>query len=104
MNEIDLYSTNDAAVKMLVGNKSDLAASRVVTRDEALSFAKSKSMLYLEASAKQNIGIEQAFHELLQKILDVPALVCSLRIVLIVAVVVVKCLLLVADVVLSLFI
>jgi len=74
LKEIDIYSTNDDAVKMLVGNKIDKNTERKVSRDEAIAFAKSLNMMYIETSAKTKIGVQNAFEELIQKILDVPAL------------------------------
>ena len=48
-------------VKLLVGNKVDKPA--VVLRDEAEDWARSRGMLFLEASAKTDVGIAQAFEE-----------------------------------------
>jgi len=59
-------------VKLLVGNKVD--KSRVVQRPEAEAWAKSKGMLFMEASAKTKEGIAQVFNEVVQKILETPAL------------------------------
>jgi Ras-related protein Rab-18 len=59
-------------VKLLVGNKVD--KSRVVQRSEAEAWAKSKGMLFMEASAKTKEGIAQVFNEVVQKILETPAL------------------------------
>lgn len=74
LSEIDVYSTNEDAVKMLVGNKKDMEAERVVSTEEGKEFARSMSMLYIEASAKTEEGVQQAFEELCQKVLDVPSL------------------------------
>jgi len=74
LKEISIYSTNDDVVKMLVGNKIDKSTERQVTKDEAIAFARSESMLYVESSAKNKTGVQQAFEELIEKILDVPAL------------------------------
>jgi len=75
LKEVDIYSTNDAAIKLLIGNKSDCSDSeRAVSKDEGRAFAKERGMLFIEASAKTQEGVAQAFDELIQKILDVPAL------------------------------
>jgi Ras-related protein Rab-18 len=74
LSEVDVYSTNESCVKMLIANKSDQAASRTVSKKEGQAFAREHNMLFIEASAKTQDGIQQAFDELLQKILDVPAL------------------------------
>jgi Ras-related protein Rab-18 len=58
---------------LLVGNKID-KAEREVSREEGAKFARSKSMLFMECSAKTKLGIQQAFEELVQKILETPSL------------------------------
>ena len=45
-------------VKLLVGNKVDKAA--VVSREDAEDWARARGMLFLEASAKTDVGIAQA--------------------------------------------
>lgn len=46
---------------ILVGNKSDLAASRTVSTQEAEEFAKTHELQYIETSALDNTNIEKAF-------------------------------------------
>lgn len=57
---------------ILVGNKCDLAASRVVSRQEAEDFAKSNELQYIETSAADATGIQETFirtgRDLLQKV------------------------------------
>ena len=60
-------------VKMLVGNKID-KADREVSKDEGLKFARKHSMLFIEASAKTKEGVQIAFEELVEKILQTPGL------------------------------
>ena len=74
LKEIDIYSTNDECVKLLIANKIDDGANRTVSKKEGLAFAREHNMLFIEASAKTQDGINQAFDEVIQKILDVPAL------------------------------
>ena len=75
LKEIDIYSTNDDAVLLLIGNKSDTPdEQRQVSKDEGRAFAREKGMLFIEASAKTAEGVGQAFDELIQKIVDVPSL------------------------------
>jgi len=74
LSEIDIYSTNEDAVKLLVGNKIDKASERQVSKKEGNDFARSRSMLFIESSAKSEEGVQQAFDELIQKVLDVPSL------------------------------
>jgi len=73
LGEIELYATNRDVVKFLVGNKVD-KNNREVSREEAQKFAKSKSMLFMECSAKTNLGVQQAFHDFVSQILDNPSL------------------------------
>lgn len=58
---------------MLVGNKID-KANREVSKDEGLKFARKHSMLFIEASAKTKEGVQIAFEELVEKILQTPGL------------------------------
>jgi GTPase SAR1 family protein len=47
-------------VTTLIGNKSDLADTRVVTSEEAGEFAKTHGMQYFETSAKTGVNITAA--------------------------------------------
>jgi len=73
LSEIEMYSSNVDVVKLLVGNKID-KENREVSREEGAAFAKQRSMLFIECSAKTRLGIQQAFEELVQRILDTPNL------------------------------
>ena len=53
-------------VLILVGNKID--KERQVTKEEALSFAKSKNIKYFETSAKEGIGIKEIFNLLFEEV------------------------------------
>ncbi|OHT00751.1 Ras family protein [Tritrichomonas foetus] len=46
---------------ILVGNKTDLAANRVVSKEEAEEFARSHELTYIETSAAENVCIEEVF-------------------------------------------
>lgn len=74
MHEVDMYSTVDQSVKMIVANKTDLEDQREVKKDEIIDFAKIHGCLYVETSAKGNIAVDQAFEELVMKILETPTL------------------------------
>ncbi|KAK6051317.1 Ras family protein [Cooperia oncophora] len=54
----------DSVVLMIVGNKFDLARNRTVTIEEAQEYASSAGAMYEETSAKENVGIENAFERL----------------------------------------
>ena len=73
LEELELYTTTQYASKLLVGNKIDLK-QREVSVEEAQAFARKQAMMYIEASAKTREGIRQSFEEVVQKILDTPAL------------------------------
>ncbi|ONM15761.1 ras-related protein18A1 [Zea mays] len=75
--EIDLYSTNQDCVKMLVGNKVDKESERAVTKKEGIEFAREYGCLFLECSAKTKVNVEQCFEELVLKILDTPSLLAD---------------------------
>ncbi|XP_006652204.1 ras-related protein RABC1-like [Oryza brachyantha] len=75
--EIDLYSTNQDCIKMLVGNKVDKESERAVTKKEGIEFAREYGCLFLECSAKTKVNVEQCFEELVLKILDTPSLLAD---------------------------
>ncbi|KAK1392684.1 RAB GTPase-like [Heracleum sosnowskyi] len=72
--EVDLFSTNQNCVKMLVGNKVDIESERAVSREEGISLANEHGCLFLECSAKTRENVEQCFKELALKIMEVPSL------------------------------
>lgn len=73
LNELETFANKPDIVKMLVANKID-KANREVTKDEGLKFARKHSMLFIEASAKTKEGVQIAFEELVEKILQTPGL------------------------------
>ncbi|XP_018024621.1 ras-related protein Rab-18-B [Hyalella azteca] len=73
LSEVDTYATKPNLVRMLVGNKID-KPGREVSREEGLAFARRHAMLFIEASAKTQDGVQCAFEELVQKILQTPGL------------------------------
>ncbi|MBA0809552.1 hypothetical protein Gohar_025197, partial [Gossypium harknessii] len=72
--EVELYSTNQDCVKMLVGNKVDRDSERAVTREEGVALAKELGSMFLECSAKTRENVEQCFEELALKIMEIPSL------------------------------
>lgn len=77
LREMEVYCPGGGreVVKLLVGNKVDMNA--VVSREEAEDWARARGMLFLESSAKSNIGVSQAFEEVVEKILDNPVLLVN---------------------------
>ncbi|KFP42296.1 Ras-related protein Rab-18-B, partial [Chlamydotis macqueenii] len=74
LNELEMYTTQSSnTVKMLVGNKTD-KPDREVERREGLQFARKRSLLFVETSAKTQDGVQHAFEELVIKILQTPGL------------------------------
>ena len=55
-------------VVMLVGNKSDLHHLRAVQFGEAKHFAEERNMLFIEASAVEEVNVDAAFNGLVQEI------------------------------------
>lgn len=61
-------------VKLLVGNKSDRASRRKVTVQEGKDWADRFNMIFVETSAKDACCVEQAFLELVDRVLQSPGL------------------------------
>jgi len=64
----------DKTVKLLVGNKSDRGSRRRVAALEASQWADRYNMIFVETSAKDATGVEQAFLELVDRVLQTPGL------------------------------
>ncbi|KAF3962022.1 hypothetical protein ACB098_10G037700 [Castanea mollissima] len=60
LNEIDRYASENVN-KLLVGNKSDLTANKVVSYETAKAFADEIGIPFMETSAKNATNVEQAF-------------------------------------------
>ncbi|KIK64203.1 hypothetical protein GYMLUDRAFT_71621 [Collybiopsis luxurians FD-317 M1] len=72
-SELETY-VSDSVVKILVGNKLDKEFSRQVPTAEAAAFAERMNSLFIEASAKTAINVKETFQEVVERILDTPAL------------------------------
>lgn len=55
-------------VIMLVGNKSDLRHRRAVPTEEAMGFAEANNIAFIETSALDATGVEEAFRQILTEI------------------------------------
>ncbi|KHG20003.1 Ras-related RABC2a -like protein [Gossypium arboreum] len=72
--EVELYSTNQDCVKMLVGNKVDRECERAVSKEEGIELAKELGCTFIECSAKTGQNVQQCFEDLALKIMEVPSL------------------------------
>eukprot|EP00798_Chlamydomonas_sp_ICE-L_P009737 gene9737-7611_t len=77
MKEVEMYGTVEDAIKMVVANKTDLKSQREVSEAEGHEFARQHGCLFVETSAKAGEAVDQAFQELLMKILETPGLLES---------------------------
>uniref|UniRef100_A0A2K6LKS7 RAB18, member RAS onco family n=1 Tax=Rhinopithecus bieti TaxID=61621 RepID=A0A2K6LKS7_RHIBE len=73
LNELETYCTRNDIVNMLVGNKID-KENREVDRNEGLKFARKHSMLFIGRCCKTCDGVQCAFEELVEKIIQTPGL------------------------------
>uniref|UniRef100_A0A2N9F5X7 Uncharacterized protein n=1 Tax=Fagus sylvatica TaxID=28930 RepID=A0A2N9F5X7_FAGSY len=60
LSEIDRYASENVN-KLLVGNKCDLTANKVVSYETAKAFADEIGIPFMETSAKNATNVEQAF-------------------------------------------
>ncbi|MBN3306487.1 RRAS protein, partial [Amia calva] len=74
-NEIHKFHTQILRVKdrddfpmVLVGNKADLQPQRVISHEEAESFARENRIRYMESSAKNRFNVDEAFQEVVRAI------------------------------------
>ena len=75
--EVDRYSSCAShIVKVLVGNKADLAegGQRQVGEEEAGEWAREHNCVHLTSSARDSTGVREAFEATVRKVLDTPAL------------------------------
>jgi len=68
LRNIDEHANEDVE-KMILGNKCDMEESRVVPRERGDAIAREHGIKFMETSAKNNVNIERAFHELADSIL-----------------------------------
>ena len=64
----DKDCNSDFIPMILIGNKCDLIANRMVTTQEGVDLARSFSIPFLQSSAKNSINIEESFYELVRVI------------------------------------
>ena len=73
LRDIEFYAA-DNAVKVIVGNKSDLDSERADEAAAVKELADSIGVPYFEVSAKTGFGVEDLFYKVLKMILHVPGL------------------------------
>lgn len=69
VTQIKTYSWDNAQV-ILVGNKSDMEAERVVTYDRGKQLADQLGLEFFETSAKENVNVKNVFERLVDIICD----------------------------------
>jgi len=58
------------AILLLVGNKSDLSGLRTVLMSDAIAYAASEHLAYIETSARDYMNIDEAFRQVILEIVD----------------------------------
>ncbi|GMH29860.1 hypothetical protein Nepgr_031703 [Nepenthes gracilis] len=69
LNEVDRYASQNVN-KLLVGNKCDLLAGKVISYETAKAFADEIGIPFMETSAKNAMNVEQAFMAMSASIKD----------------------------------
>ncbi|XP_051742152.1 ras-related protein Rab-37 isoform X2 [Ctenopharyngodon idella] len=67
LTEIYEYAQKDVVI-MLLGNKSDMTAERVITHEEGEKLAKQYGVPFMETSAKTGVNVELAFHAIAREL------------------------------------
>ena len=68
IKDVDLYS-GEEVTKLLIGNKDDDKARKVVDPEQAREFAADHSMLFMEASAMRATNVSAAFRLLVAEVM-----------------------------------
>ena len=63
-------NTEKDAIIMLIGNKNDLEDKRTVLAEEAIKYAKTEQLLYIETSALNSKNISDAFNMIVAEIVS----------------------------------
>ena len=69
LSELRQHSDGDMVV-VLIGNKCDLANQRSISTDEARAYAEKHNMAFIETSAYDRTGIDEAFTMVLKQIYE----------------------------------
>jgi len=63
-------NANEDVVRMIMGNKCDMEDKRVIPIERAQEVAKHHGIPFVETSAKTNINVTRAFHDITLRILE----------------------------------
>ncbi|KAL0208216.1 hypothetical protein P9112_010803 [Eukaryota sp. TZLM1-RC] len=70
LDEVERYLGEESPHIMTVGNKIDKESQREVDTEQGKTFAREHNSLFVETSAREGEGVDQAFEELVRKIFD----------------------------------
>ena len=65
-----IQNANEDVVRMIMGNKCDMEDKRVIQTERGQEVAKHHGIPFIETSAKTNINVTRAFHDITLKILE----------------------------------
>lgn len=68
LHELSTFQGPVPPVCLLVGNKVDCATERVITTDQGAEFAAAHGCMFVECSAKEGLGVDDAFAELVRRV------------------------------------
>lgn len=68
LDDVQKFAPADT-VKIVIGTKSDMLDRREVTRKAAEDFCQIHGLQYVETSAKQAVGVDQAFNDMISQLL-----------------------------------
>jgi GTPase KRas len=57
-------------VKVIIGNKCDLASQRAISSAEGLTWARARGMGFMETSAKLKVNIEETFDLIVRRVVE----------------------------------
>ena len=63
---------SEASKRNVEGNKIDNIYNRAVTEAEGEELARKNGMMFIETSAKEKIGVNEAFEEVVNKVIESP--------------------------------
>ncbi|KAG0165081.1 Ras- protein Rab-11A [Apophysomyces sp. BC1034] len=70
LSELEKNEAEPDIELMLIGNKSDLINQRAVSQEEAIKYAESNKLMFMETSALDSNNVDEAFQTLIHTIFD----------------------------------